>query len=265
MPDTEITPKDIQTVILAGGRGTRLKEETSVIPKPMVYIGDKPILFHIMSHYSYYGFKEFIICLGHKGHVIKEFFLDLPKYTSDLVIDGKNKHHKYEDVVDWKVSLIETGEHTLTATRLFRVKNHIKAPHFCLTYGDGLSNIPLDKELSFHLEHGKSGTIAAVHPASRFGNIEIGEDGIVESFKEKEKLRHEYINGGFFIFKREFLDRLSPNENQSLESEPLSKLSEDGELYAYKHDDFWQCMDTVRDREYLEEIYESGQAPWVGE
>ena len=259
-----MTPSEIPVVILAGGRGTRLMEETTVVPKPMVTVGGKPILWHIMQCYARYGFRHFIVCLGYKGYVIKEYFLDLLKHTSSLKINASAGTTEYltESIADWDIALIETGEHSLTGTRLRAVKEHIEAPHFCLTYGDGVANIPLDKELAFHLAHERIGTVAAVHPPSRFGTLELNGDGQVLSFQEKEPLHHDYINGGFFIFKREFLDRL-PAGNHSLESEPLTQLARDGQLCAYRHQGFWQCMDTMRDREMLEKIYESGQAPWA--
>lgn len=260
-----VKPADVPVVILAGGRGTRLMEETQVIPKPMVTIGGKPVLLHIMLSYAHFGFRRFIICLGYKGHLIKEFFLDLPKQMSSLVVftcDGRSIYER-GPVSDWEISLVETGEHTLTGTRVHYVRPYIRAPHFCLTYGDGLSDIPLDKELSFHLAHGRLGTVAAVHPPSRFGKLELARGGRVAAFREKETLSHDYINGGFFIFRREFLDRLSPTANQSLESEPLTRLARDGQLRAFVHDGFWRCMDTLRDRTTLEEIYEHGKAPWV--
>ncbi|MBU0677824.1 MAG: glucose-1-phosphate cytidylyltransferase [Verrucomicrobia bacterium] len=265
MTKQTVTPADVPVVILAGGRGTRLMEETQVIPKPMVSIGGKPIILHIMNHYSSYGFRKFIICLGYKGYVIKDYFLDLLKHTSSLVVHSRSGDYEYhqETVSDWDVSLIETGEHSLTGTRLHHVGGHIDAPVFCLTYGDGLSDIPIDEELRYHLEHGKTGTVAAVHPPSRFGRLDIGADGQVQSFQEKVKLHHDYINGGFFVFNKEFLGRLSSTENESLESEPLTRLAKDGQMQAYLHEGFWKCMDTMRDREDLEKIYESGKAPWI--
>ena len=256
---------DIPVVIFAGGRGTRLMEETQSLPKPMVTIGGTPILLHIMRSYGSYGFRKFVVCLGYKGHIIKEYFMDLPRHTASLVVNLSTGKHEYQpaDVSDWRVSLVETGEHSLTATRLHRVASHLDAPHFCLTYGDGVGNVPLDREWAFHLQHGKVGTVAAVHPPSRFGRLDINGDGIVTSFKEKEALNHDFINGGFFIFRREFLDRLSSTENESLEARPLTQLAEDGELRAFKHDGFWMCMDTIRDRELLEEHHAAGHAPWV--
>jgi glucose-1-phosphate cytidylyltransferase len=260
-----VSPADIPVVILAGGRGTRLMEETQVLPKPMVTVGGMPIILHIMRIYGSYGFRKFIICLGYKGHVIKEFFVDLPKHTASLVVNYSTGKHEYQpaDISHWHISMVETGENSLTATRLQRVASVIDAPHFCLTYGDGVSNVPLDRELEFHLRHGKTGTVAAVHPPSRFGRLDLGNDGIVKSFKEKESLNHDYINGGYFIFRREFLDCLPSKENVSLEAEPLTRLADQGQLCAFKHDEFWMCMDTLRDREQLEDLYARGHAPWV--
>ncbi|HNS81955.1 MAG TPA: glucose-1-phosphate cytidylyltransferase [Kiritimatiellia bacterium] len=265
MINQKTDPKHIPVVILAGGRGTRLMEETQTIPKPMVSIGGKPMLLHIMRYYSAYGFRKFVLCLGYKGHIIKDYFLDIHKHTASLIVNGKTGEYKYhtETAQDWEIQLIETGEHSLTGTRLQKAGAHIDAPHFCLTYGDGLCDVDLGRELEFHLKHGKTGTVAAVHPPSRFGRLDIAEDGRVQSFREKETLTHDFINGGYFIFKREFLDRLPASDNYSLESEPLARLAEDGKLCAYRHEGFWMCMDTMRDRETLEKIYESGKAPWA--
>lgn len=264
MRSADVLAKDIPVVILAGGRGTRLAEETHLIPKPMVTVGDLPLLYHLIRYYSTFGFKKFVICLGYKGYVIKEFFLNLPKYTSNLFVSGSGSRHEYEQLQhDWEVHLVETGESTLTATRLLRARAFLTAPHFALTYGDGLSDIPLDQQLRFHLDHGKTGTVAAVHPPARFGKLQLKNDGMVEAFREKEQMQREYINGGFFFFSRKFLDRLSPTDNESLEGAPLERLAEESQLLAYRHHGFWQCMDTVRDREYLQELYERGRAPWV--
>lgn len=264
MRSSDITPEDVPVVILAGGRGTRLAEETHLIPKPMVTVGDLPLLYHLIRYYSNFGFKKFIVCLGYKGYVIKEFFLNLPKYTSNLVVSGNGERHEYDNSQrDWQVHLVETGEGTLTATRLLRARDYLTGPHFALTYGDGLSDIALDKQLRFHLEHGKMGTVAAVHPPARFGKLQLQEDGAVEAFREKEQMQREYINGGFFFFSRSFLDRLSTSDNESLEKEPLERLAQDSQLQAFKHHGFWQCMDTVRDREYLQDLYDGGHAPWV--
>jgi len=259
------SPAEIPVVILAGGYGTRLMEETQVIPKPMVTIGGKPVLLHIMRFYSSYGFRRFIVCLGYKGEVIKDYFLNLAKHTSSLVIDGRTGRSEYHtsELSDWNVSLIETGEHSLTGTRLQKVGHLVAAPHFCLTYGDGLCDVNLEQELRFHLAHGRLGTVVAVHYPSRFGRLEISPDDVVTSFREKQKLSRDYINGGYFMFRREFLDRLSATENESLEQEPLVRLSEEGQLAAFRHETFWMCMDTMRDRRDLEAVYDSGKAPWV--
>jgi glucose-1-phosphate cytidylyltransferase len=257
--------KEIPVVILAGGRGTRLMEETTVVPKPMVSVGGKPILWHIMQIYGHYGFRKFVICLGYKGHVIKDYFLDLPKHTASLTIHARSGRADYvtEEANDWEIALVETGENSLTGTRLAKVKPYLEASHFCLTYGDGVADIDVAKEVEHHLAHGKLGTVAAVHPPSRFGTLELSGDGLVQSFQEKEPLHHDYINGGYFIFDRAFLDRLPGEGNYSLESEPLTELARAGQLSAYRHDGFWQCMDTLRDRTMLEELYESGKAPWI--
>lgn len=265
MSKVSLKPADIPVVILAGGRGTRLMEETQVIPKPMVTIGGKPILWHIMMTYSHFGFRKFVVCLGYKGYVIKEYFMNLLKHTSSVKVKSRTGEYIYdaEKTPDWELSLVETGENSLTGTRLKLVESHLDAPHFCLTYGDGVCDVPLDRELEFHLNHDKLGTIAAVHPPSRFGTLEISGDSIVKSFQEKEPLHHDFINGGYFMFRHEFLKRLSLTENYSLESQPLTQLARDGQLSAFKHEGFWQCMDMLRDRELLEKIYESGKAPWV--
>lgn len=251
--------KDIPVVILAGGRGTRLMEETSVIPKPMVTIGGKPILLHIMLHYSYYGFRKFVVCLGYKGFVIKDYFRDIHRHTASFRVLTKEQRVEYEpmgEVLDWDIALVETGESSLTARRISLIRDYVDAPVFALTYGDGLSDVNLDTLLDFHLAHRAVGTMTAVHPPSRFGMMEMADNGQVVSFREKEKLHHDYINGGFFFFNRTLFDRLPSGENLSFESEPLTKLAESGQLYAFRHEGFWKCMDTMRDREELEGIYE---------
>ncbi len=262
---SKIHPKDIPVVLLAGGRGTRLMEETQVIPKPMVTVGGKPILWHIMMTYSHFGFRKFIVCLGYKGFVIKDYFMNMLRHTSSVKIHSKSGEFAYEadKTPDWDISLVETGENSLTGTRLKMVESYIDAPHFCLTYGDGVCDVDLGAELEFHLKHNRLGTVTAVHPPSRFGMIEVNSANEVKSFQEKEPLHHDFINGGYFIFKKEFLDRLPDNENYSLESKPLTSLARDNQLSAFKHDGFWQCMDTIRDRENLEKVYDAGHAPWV--
>ena len=257
--------KDIPIMILAGGRGTRLMEETREVPKPMVTIGGKPMLLHLMQYYSRFGFRKFIICLGYKGEIIKEYFLNVRERTSSVrMYAGGQVEYESGPAGEWDIVLAETGEHSLTAQRILRAAKYVDAPLFGLTYGDGLSDVDLNVELAFHLAHKRIGTMAAVHPPSRFGMMELGADGKVLAFREKEKLHNDYINGGFFFFQKQFIARLPVNENASLEAEPLTKLAAEGELFAYRHDGFWACMDTMRDRENLEKIYESGKAPWAG-
>ena len=256
--------KDIPIMILAGGRGTRLMEETREIPKPMVTIGGKPILLHLMQYYSRFGFRKFIVCLGYKGELIKEYFLNVRERTSTVrMYAGGQVEYETGSAGEWDIVLAETGEHSLTATRIRLAAKYVEAPLFGLTYGDGLSDLDLDAELAFHRAHGRLGTLAAVHPPARFGMVELDPAGRVQAFREKEKLHHDYINGGFFFFQREFIARLPEKENTSLEAEPLTKLAADGELFAYRHDGFWACMDTLRDRENLEKVCESGLAPWM--
>ena len=256
---------EIPVVILAGGRGTRLLEETQVIPKPMVTVGGKPILWHIMMMYSHHGFRKFVVCLGYKGPVIKDYFINLLKHTSSVSIKSKSGEYTFEAdrTPDWEISLVETGESTLTGSRVKQAERYIRAPHFCLTYGDGVCDVDLGREFAFHQRHGLLGTVTAVHPPSRFGTILIGPDERVSSFQEKEPLHHDFINGGFFMFRREFLDRLPAAGNYSLESDPLTSLARDGQLAAFRHEGYWQCMDTLRDRETLEKLHEAGRAPWV--
>lgn len=254
--------KDIPIILLAGGRGTRLMEMTREIPKPMVTVGGKPILLHLMQYYSSYGFWKFIVCLGYKGDVIKDYFLNVQGRISDVRIRGGKVEFGEGIASEWDITLAETGENSLTGLRVKRAGEYVDAGMFGLTYGDGLSDVDLDGELAFHRAHGKIGTMTAVHPPSRFGMMDLAEGGKVRSFREKEKLQNDYINGGFFFFRREMLDRLT-GENVSFESAPLADLAADGELYAWKHEGFWGCMDTMRDRENLESIFESGNAPWL--
>jgi len=260
-----ISPSDVPVVILAGGLGTRLMEETRTVPKPMVTVGELPIIMHIMKHYSHFGFKKFVICLGYKGYTIKEFFLNYAERTADITIklNSKEGHvlsSKLED--DWEISLVETGEHSLTALRLWKARAYLEnSSVFALTYGDGVSNIPLDQVLKFHCNHDKTGTVSAVHPPSRFGLLEFDSADGISAFREKEALINDYINGGFFFFDNRFLETLD-QKNVALESDPLTNLAASGELSAYKHEGFWQCMDTMRDREYLESLYADGNAPW---
>ncbi len=263
MTSNAYNPADIPVVILAGGRGTRLSEITQEIPKPMVPIGEYPLLLHIMKYYGAYGHKKFVICLGYLGCTIKDYFLEIERNTSSLTLHAGKARYADSLVSDWEVNLVETGADTLTGTRLSRVQDYIDAEHFCLTYGDGVSDLPLDREIEFHIEHGLTGTVAAVHPPARFGNLEIGEGNEVRAFIEKQPLKNDFINGGFFVFRKRFFDYLDPHENESLEGRSLTTLASEGQLAAFRHSGFWQCMDTLRDVDVLRELYERGRAPWV--
>jgi glucose-1-phosphate cytidylyltransferase len=260
---TDYSAADIPVVILAGGRGTRLSEMTHEIPKPMVPIGEYPMLLHIMRYYSFYGHKKFVICLGYLGSIIKDYFLNIERHTSSIGMHAGQVQYTNSMVADWEIHLVETGADALTGTRLSRVRDYLTNEHFCLTYGDGLSDLPLDKELAFHLNHRRIGTVAAVHPPARFGSLEIDENNEVRVFEEKQPLKHDYINGGFFIFRKQFLDYVHSDENESLEGESLTSLAREGQLSAFRHSGFWQCMDTLRDVDVLRELYEGGRAPWT--
>lgn len=252
----------MKVVILAGGMGTRLSEETVVKPKPMVEIGGKPMLWHIMNIYGAYGFNEFVVALGYKGEVIKEYFLNYYNLQSDLTVSLKNgevtaSKNCYRD---WTVHLIDTGLNTMTGGRLLRLKDKFSGSTFMLTYGDGLSNIDIIRLLEFHKSHGKVATITAVKPSARFGGMKFNGDKVIE-FTEKPQTGEGWINGGFFVFEPEFLKYIS-GDDTILEQSPLENLAKDSQLMAYKHDGFWQCMDTLRDKQQLEKLWESGKPPW---
>jgi len=253
----------MKVVILAGGFGTRLSEETDIKPKPMVEIGGKPILWHIMKTYSSYGFNEFIILLGYKGYVIKEFFFNYFLHQSDVTIDiqsGKMEIHQNESE-PWKVTLLETGLNTLTGGRIKRAKDYIGDGDFLLTYGDGLSDVDIAKTVAFHNSHGKNITMTAVQPAGRYGALDIKADNSISSFKEKPKGDGAWINGGFFVCKPEVLNYIA-GDSTTFEQEPLTDLAAEGQLMSFKHDGFWECMDTLRDKTNLCQLWDSDQAPW---
>ena len=252
----------MKAVILAGGLGTRLSEETHLKPKPMVEIGNKPILWHILKIYSSYGINDFIICLGYKGYLIKEYFANYCLHTSDVTFDLKNEDiiiHRRE-AEEWKVTLVDTGELTLTGGRLLRVKNYLNKEPFCFTYGDGVGDINISKLLENHYKSNKLATLTAVQPPGRYGALELVGDS-VRSFKEKPVGDNSWINGGFFVLNPSVIDFIS-NDQCMWEDEPLKKLAQKGELNAYKHYGFWQPMDTLRDKKYLQEQWENGSAPW---
>jgi len=253
----------MKAVLLAGGQGTRLREETEFRPKPMVEIGGKPILWHIMKNLSTQKLNEFIVCLGYKGDYIRDYFLNYGVRNSDVTLTvGSastvlNQTQTSEDL--WKVTLAETGPLTPTGGRLFRVRDYVGKNAFLCTYGDGLADIDLESLFDFHKRHGKTATVTAVRPPSRFGALKIKSEGQVVSFREKPKMQHE-INGGFFVFEKEIFDYL--NEESILEKEPLEQLAKDGELFAYKHQGFWQPMDTFRESQELNSLWFENKAPW---
>lgn len=243
----------MKVLLLAGGFGTRLSEETSVIPKPMVEIGGKPILWHIMKMYAHHGFNEFIILLGYKSHVIKEYFANYFLYQNDVEIDMRTNevnilNNKAEN---WKVTLLDTGLNTMTGGRLKRAKEYIGDNPFMFTYGDGVSNVDITALVNFHKQHGKACTMTSVQPAGRYGAMSIAEDNQVLSFKEKPKGDGGFINAGFFVCESEVLDYIE-GDHQMFENDPLEQIAKDGKLMTHKHDGFWQCMDTLRDKRFLE-------------
>ena len=253
----------MKVVILAGGFGTRLSEETDIRPKPMVEIGEKPILWHIMKSYSNHGFNEFIILLGYKGYVIKEFFSNYFLHQSDVTIDLANnsiKVHQNESE-PWKVTLLETGLNTFTGGRIKRAKDYIGEDDFLLTYGDGLSDVDISKTVEFHKNHGKSVTMTSVQPAGRYGALDIKSDNSILSFKEKPKGDGLWINGGFFVCKAEVLNYIA-GDSTIFEQDPLINLASEGQLMSYKHSGFWESMDSLRDKAHLCELWDSGAAPW---
>lgn len=253
----------MKAVILAGGLGTRLSEETSVKPKPMVEIGGMPMLWHIMKSYSAHGINDFIICCGYKGYVIKEYFANYFLHQSDVTFDMRNNtmdvHHKRAE--PWTVTLVDTGEDSMTGGRLGRVRKYIENEEaFCFTYGDGVGDIDIAASISFHKQHGKAATLTATYPPGRFGALDI-KGGKVLNFKEKPKGDGAMINGGFFVLSPKVLSYLG-GDDTVWEQQPLQRLAEDGELMAFEHQGFWQPMDTLRDKHLLEELWASGKAPW---
>jgi glucose-1-phosphate cytidylyltransferase len=251
----------MKVVILAGGLGTRLNEETQLKPKPMVEIGGKPILWHIMKIYSHYGFNDFIVCLGYKSHYVKEWFSDYFLHSSDFTVDLKNNtitHHK-SGAEKWKVTLVDTGDSTMTGGRIKRVKKYVGNKPFMATYGDGVANIDVKKLVDFHKKHKKLATITSVYPEGRFGTIFIDEKSSVTAFSEKTDNKNR-VNGGFFVFQPEVFDYIE-GDDTILEKAPLETLAKDGQLKAYHHDGFWKPMDTLNDKNKLEDLWKN-DAPW---
>ena len=252
----------MKVIILAGGAGTRLSEETESKPKPMIEIGDHPMLWHITKHFAHYGFKEFVIALGYKGDVIKRFFLDYQSLNGSMTIDLSSGHvaRHSVDCEGWTVHLIDTGVPTNTGGRVKRLEPWLKGETFLLTYGDGLCDIDYQELLRFHRSHGRIATVTAVRPPSRFGGL-IFDGDLVTEFVEKPQVGEGWINGGFMVLEPGIFDYLD-NDTDSLEAGALERLAQDGQLAAYRHDSFWQCMDTLRDKRYLEGLWRDNQAPW---
>ncbi len=252
----------MKTVILAGGRGTRLAEETSLRPKPMVEIGNRPILWHILNIYAHHGFRDFIVACGYKGEIIKQYFSNFHLHHSDYFVELQNGNRQVvnNNGFDWRVGLIDTGLDTMTGGRVLRLREWLNETTFMVTYGDGVANVDVRALLRFHRTHGKIATVTAVRPPSRFGAL-VMEGDAVQEFSEKPQAGEGWINGGFFVFEPEIFNYLD-NEKTILEREPLERLASDGQLMAFRHFGFWQPMDTLRDKEFLESVWQSGQAAW---
>lgn len=253
----------MKTVILAGGFGTRLSEYTKLIPKPMVEIGGKPILWHIMKHYAYHGFKDFVVALGYKGEIIKDYFLQYYARNNDFTIDLSNGsiHYINEHTRDWKVTLVDTGAASLTGGRVLRLKDVIGQEDFMMTYGDAVSDVNITELVKRYREAGCLAMVTAVHPTARFGELQIDDQDFVRSFKEKPQVNQGWINGGFFVLSPKVFDYIE-NDQTTFEAEPLERLAAEGELKTYRHEGFWQCMDTARDRDLLNKMWDEGRAPW---
>lgn len=252
-------------IILCGGKGSRLSEETILKPKPLIEIGGKPILWHIMKHYSYYGYHRFILALGCKGEYVKNYFYNYRIFSNDFTIEmhpeKEPQIHGLSDESHWEITLVDTGLNTLKGGRIKRLERYVKSDNFHLTYGDGVSNVNLNELDRFHMKHGNIGTITGVHPPSRFGEMVIEGDNVIH-FEEKPQLSTGIINGGFFVFNRKFFDYLTSDDKCDFEFGPLQKIASEKELKVFKHDGFWQCMDTIRERDYLNSLWESGLPPW---
>jgi glucose-1-phosphate cytidylyltransferase len=253
----------MKTVILCGGLGTRLAEETQIKPKPMVEIGGRPILWHIMKIYERHGHRDFHLALGYKGEMIKDYFLDYHARLSDLTVHLKSGRVDYSNPTaeDWSVSLLDTGPNTMTGGRLLRLARHLSSETFMLTYGDGVSDVDIGALLQFHRSHGRLATVTAVRPSARFGGLAL-DRGQVLSFKEKPQSGEGWINGGFFVFEPGIFEFLGDDQTV-LEQAPMETLARTGQLMAFEHTGYWQCMDTIRDRDALETAWASGRAPWV--
>jgi len=252
----------MKVVILAGGLGTRISEESHLKPKPMIEIGGKPILWHIMKIYSYYGIHDFVVCLGYKGYIIKEYFANYFLHMSDVTFDmARNEMEVHQQSAEpWRVTLIDTGENTLTGGRLKRVQNYIGRETFCFTYGDGVSDIDISRKIAFHRQHNKIATVTAIKPPGRYGALNLEADKVL-SFQEKPAGDGSWINGGFFVLEPDVFDYIE-GDSTSWESQPLQILAGEDQLMAYQHEGFWQPMDTLRDKNHLEALWQANKAPW---
>ena len=266
--DKEISNKDIPVVILCGGQGTRLREETEFKPKPLVEIGGRPVLWHIMKIYSHYGFRRFILCLGYKGEMIKDYFLNYRTRQNNFTIglkENKISIYDQDDIEDWEITMVDTGKTAETGTRVKRIENYVNSDVFLLTYGDGVANVDMAKLLKFHRSHGKLGTVTGALAPSRYGEL-MTEDNLVVRFSEKPQLISAdgtgFISGGYFVLNKKFFDYLRDEDNCYLEGEALHNLATDRELAIYRHDGFWQCMDTYRENLLLNRLWENGR-PWA--
>ena len=257
----------MKVVILAGGYGTRIRDVADDIPKPMIPIGPYPILWHIMKTYSHFEHNDFVICLGYKGQIIKDFFLNYEAYTRDLTISfGKTsniEYHNNHDESDWKITLADTGGRSMTGSRISRIRDYVKDEDFMLTYGDGVSDVDIDKLLAFHKSHGKLLTVTGVRPPGRFGEMVGTDDGQIVEFNEKPQATAGRISGGYFVASPGIFDYLDDNEDLVFEQEPIHQLVKDKQLMMYEHDGFWQPMDTSREYQLLNSLYDKGKAPWV--
>ncbi len=254
----------MKVVILAGGMGTRISEESHLKPKPMVDIGEKPILWHIMKTYSFYGYNDFIICLGYKGYYIKEYFAHYFLHESDVTFDfrtNSTEHIHHNNAEPWKVTLVNTGLNTMTGGRIKRIREYIDNKAFLMTYGDGLSDVDIPKLVEFHESHGKLATVTTTQPGGRFGHLDLGEEDQVMGFEEKPKGDGSWVNAGFFVLEPEVLDYIDGDET-IFEKCPMNKLARENQLMAYRHPGFWQPMDTIREKNLLEEMWQSNKAPW---
>ncbi len=257
--------KKVKVVILCGGKGTRLREETELKPKPLIEIGHRPILWHIMKSYAYFGFTDFVLCVGYKGSMIKDYFLNYEAMNNDFTVclgqKNKIKFHTNHRECGWNVTVVDTGDDTQTGARVKKVEKYIDTDTFMLTYGDGVCDVNIKELLKFHQQQNKIGTVTGVHPSSRFGELII-EGKSVKDFSEKPQTTKGFINGGFFVFEKKFFDYLDSEENCLLERQPLEDLANDKQLSVYLHEGFWQCMDTRREMDMLNKMWEDNKAPW---